>query len=244
IFFGHNLLDPIRGTGISTLDLIWYALHQPNTLFLGNSLISMVYPVLPWLGLMAMGYGFGMLYRKDFNKVKRQRWLLVLGSGAILLFLVLRGFNLYGEPRPWSPQNSSIFTIMSFLNTTKYPPSLHFLLMTIGPALMLLALSEGFRAGIAIPVIVFGKVPFFFYVLHLYLIHSLAMLALILTGRDWHEYILSAGALGSGALNNFGFSLGTVYVIWIGVIVILYPLCQWYQKYKEHHPSAWWLSYV
>lgn len=244
ILFGHNLLDPIRVNGTSIPDLIWYALHQPNTLFLGNSLISMVYPVLPWLGLMALGYGFGMFYAKDYKPATRRLWLSGIGLGMVLLFFALRSSNFYGEPRPWSAQNTLIFTVMSFLNTTKYPPSLHFLLMTMGPALILLALSETVRNRFTTPVLVFGKVPFFFYVLHLYLIHSLAMLALVLTGRDWREYILSSSALGSGALSNFGFSLGIVYLIWIVVIVLLYPLCRWYQKYKENNPAKWWLSYL
>ena len=244
LVFGHNLLDPIRVDGTSTSDLIWYALHQPNTLFWGNSLVSMVYPVLPWLGLMALGYAFGKLYAKEYSTSRRRWWLLGIGLGAMLLFFALRRFNLYGEPRPWSPQNTLIFTILSFLNTTKYPPSLHFLLMTLGPALLLLALSEGIRAGIATPILVFGHVPFFFYVLHLYLIHALAMLALILTGRDWREYILSASALGSGALSTFGFNLITVYLVWIVVLVLLYPLCRWYQNYKATNPAKWWLSYL
>lgn len=244
ILFGHNLLDPIRVNGTSTPDLIWYALHQPSTIFLGNSLVSMFYPVLPWLGLMAVGYGFGIFYARDYRPVNRRWWFLGIGLLAILLFVVLRGYNLYGEPRPWSPQNTLMFTIMSFLNTTKYPPSLHFLLMTIGPALILLALCEKVANWFTTPVLVFGKVPFFFYVLHLYFIHFLALLALILTGRDWREYILSSSALGSGVLGNFGFNLVTVYLIWIGVIVLLYPLCRWYQKYKENNPAKWWLSYL
>ena len=243
ILFGHNLFDPIRVNGISISDLIWYTLHQPNTLFLGNSLVSMVYPVLPWLGLMAVGYGFGMFYAKDYRPVTRRLWLLGIGLGAVLLFFVLRGFNLYGEPRPWSTQGTLTFTILSFLNTTKYPPSLHFLLMTMGPALILLTLTEGIRHPLTTPIVTFGKVPFFFYVLHLYLTHTLALLALVLTGRDWHEYILSSSALGSGSLNNFGFNLVTVYLIWIAVILLLYPLCRWYQRYRENNPAKWWLSY-
>ena len=244
ILFGHNLLDPIEVNGLSILDLIWYVLHQPNTLFLGNTLVSLVYPILPWMELMALGYGFGMLYARGYPDENRRQWLLAAGLGMVLLFLLLRGFNLYGESRPWNMQNTSIFTVMAFLNTTKYPPSLHFLLMTMGPALILLALSEGVHRRITSPIVVFGRVPFFFYVLHLYLIHSLALLALVLKGRDWHEYILSLSAMGSGSLSNFGFSLGTVYLIWIGVIVLLYPLCIWYQRYKEKNPSQWWLSYL
>ena len=244
IIFGHNLLDLIEVNGLSIIDLIWYVLHQPNTLLLGNTLVSLVYPVLPWFGLMALGYGFGMFYARDYGEQNRRRWLLGLGLGAVLLFLLLRGFNLYGEPRPWSIQNTSIFTVISFLNTTKYPPSLHFLLMTMGPAWIFLVLSEKVKYRLTTPIVVFGKVPFFFYIIHLYLIHVLAMLALVFTGRDWHEYILSAEGLSSGTLSNFGFSLSVVYIVWIVVILLLYALCKWYQRYKENNPEKWWLSYL
>ena len=244
ILFGHNMLDPIRVNGTSSLDLIWYVLHQPNTLFLGNSLVSLVYPVLPWFGLMAMGYGFGMFYARKYSAERSRLWLLGIGLGAVLLFLVLREFNLYGDPRPWSAQNSSILTLISFLNTTKYPPSLHFLLMTMGPALIFLSLSERVQNSFTVPVIVFGKVPFFFYILHLYLIHALATLTLVLTGRDWYEYTLSAERLGSGTLSDFGFRLEVVYLVWILVGILLYPLCRGYQKYKENHPQNWLLRYL
>lgn len=244
ILFGHNLLDPIRVDGASVSDLIWYVLHQPNTLFLGNSLVSLVYPVLPWLGLMAVGYGFGMFYVREYSAEHRRRWLVGIGLGAVLLFLALRGVNGYGEPRPWSTQNTPIFTFMSFLNTTKYPPSLHFLLMTIGPALIFLASSERVQNSFTVPVTVFGKVPFFFYILHLYLIHALATLTLVPSGREWHEYILSAERLSSGTLSNYGLRLEAVYLVWILVVILLYPLCRWYQKYKENHPKQWWLRYL
>jgi hypothetical protein len=137
-----------------------------------------------------------------------------------------------------------MFTIMSFLNATKYPPSLHFILMTMGPALIFLSLSDGFRHRITAPVIVFGKVPFFFYIVHIYFIHALAMLTLVYLGHDWQEYILSAAGIRSGRLINFGFRLEAVYVIWILVILSLYPLCRWYQQYKENNPAKWWLSYL
>ena len=244
ITLGHNLLDPIEANGFSIIDLIWYVLHQPNTFFLGNTLVSLVYPVLPWFGLMALGYGFGMFYARDHSEEKRRQWLLGIGLGAILLFFLLRGFNSYGEPRPWSIQNTSIFTVISFLNTTKYPPSLHFVLMTMGPAWIFLALSEKVKHRFTTPIVVFGKVPFFFYVIHLYLIHVIAMVALVFAGRDWHEYILSAEGLSSGVLSNFGLSLEAVYLAWILVLVLLYPICRWYQRYKENNPQKWWLSYL
>ena len=241
---GHNLLDGFRLRGNALTELVWSALHQPTITRLGDHILNFVYPVLPWIGLMAFGYVCGRFYKHGFPAEQRRRWLLSMGIGATLLFLLLRGFNLYGEPTHWEVQTSPLFTAMDFLNTTKYPPSLHFLLMTMGPALVFLSLSEALTSRVIRPVLVFGKVPFFFYIIHLYLIHALATLWLVLAGRDWHEYILSAAALQSGTLINFGLSLTGVYVVWILVIALLYPLCRWYQKYKESNSSERWLSYL
>ncbi|HJQ13248.1 MAG TPA: heparan-alpha-glucosaminide N-acetyltransferase domain-containing protein [Anaerolineales bacterium] len=244
LVFGHNLLDPITVQGSSIRDLAWYTLHQPNTVFVGGTLVNFVYPVLPWIGLMALGYVFGTFYKNSFPADRRRRWLLGIGLATTLLFVLLRAFNLYGEPQEWRTQDSSIFTLLSFLNTTKYPPSLHFLLMTMGPALIFLSLLERYPNRLPAPITVFGRVPFFFYVLHLYVIHVLALLLLVYEGRDPGEYILSASALRSGNLIDAGLSLGTMYVVWVVVIGLLYPVCRWYQRYRETHPSQWWLRYV
>jgi uncharacterized membrane protein len=245
LVFGHNLLDTINLEGSSAQDIVWYALHQPKSVFIdSNHLINFVYPVLPWIGLMALGYVFGAFYKKDFPTLQRRRWLLSIGMGATLLFLILRGFNLYGESHPWQTQDSFVFSLISFLNTTKYPPSLHFLLMTIGPGLIFLSAIESPGIRFPKPVIIFGRVPFFFYIVHLYVVHSLATLLLVYQGRDWHQYILSARGIMSGTLRNFGLSLGAVYVIWIAVVASLYPLCKWYQTYRENHPAKWWLRYL
>jgi uncharacterized membrane protein len=241
----HNLLDPVTVQGSSASDLIWYILHQPHSFFIGSThLVNVVYPVLPWIGLMALGYVSGTFYKNDFPAEQRRRWLFLIGVCATLLFLLLRGFNFYGEPHPWRMQGSPIFSLMSFLNTTKYPPSLHFLLMTLGPALILLAALEPLANQLAKPILVFGWVPFFYYIVHLYVIHALAMLLLMYQGHDWHEYILSARGITSGALRNFGVSLGAVYAIWIAIVILLYPVCQWYQKVRKNNPSKWWLSYL
>jgi len=194
--------------------------------------------------LMALGYAFGTFYRIEFPAERRKPLLWWIGLGLTLSFVLLRSLNLYGEPRPWQSQESTVFTILSFLNTTKYPPSLHFLLMTMGPALMFLSLVERWGNRIPKPVIGFGKVPFFFYVVHLYVIHALAMLFLVTQGRAAGEYILSAGGIRSGRLSNFGLRVEVVYLIWIAVVVMLYPLCRWYQKIREEHPSARWLRYL
>lgn len=245
LVFGHNLLDSVTMQGSSALDIIWYALHQPHTgLTASGHVINFVYPVLPWIGLMALGYEFGTLYQPEVAVEQRRRWLLLIGIGATLLFILLRGFNSYGEPHPWRAQNTAIFSVMSFLNTTKYPPSLQFLLMTMGPALIFLSAFEA-AGNIRIkPVVVFGRVPLFFYVLHLYLIHGLATLLLIFMGHDWHEYIFSANGIRSGTLSNFGLPLKLVYIIWILVVVLLYPICRWYQTYRENNHSKQWLSYL
>jgi ABC-type multidrug transport system permease subunit len=133
---------------------------------------------------------------------------------------------------------------MSFLNTTKYPPSLHFLLMTMGPSLILLAAVDGIRSRLVQPIITLGGVPFFFYIVHLYVIHALAILLLVQQGGEASDYILSAREIMSGRLRNFGFELDVVYIIWIALIVLLYPLCKWYGRFKRAHRSSGWQSYL
>jgi len=242
--FGHNLLDPVTVQGSGFMDTIWYVLHQPRLVILHERAISIFYPVLPWMGVMALGFVAGNLYRKDIPASRRTIWLLGIGSAATLLFILLRWSNSYGEPTTWQRQDSTVFTWISFLNTTKYPPSLQFLLMTLGPALILLALLEYFPIRKTNPLITFGRVPFFFYITHIYLIHALALLALAFSGWDWMDYILSAEAFLSGRLNSFGFGLGVVYLVWAMVLIILYPLCRWYQQVRENHPNWWWLGYL
>ena len=245
LVFGHNLLDGITVSGNTFNNLLWYTLHQPKFLILDSgNVVNFVYPVLPWIGLMALGYVFGEFYKPDFDPIQRRRALIRLGLITTGLFLMLRGFHWYGEPNEWAKQNPSIFSLISFLNTTKYPPSLHFLLMTIGPALLFLSVSENVGSKLAKPVIVLGKVPFFFYVVHLYFIHALASIFLVYQGQTWDAYVLSAREIMSGRLGSFGVRLEAVYVIWVLVLVMLYPLCSWYQAYKERHPEKRWLSYL
>ena len=245
LVFGHNLLDSINVNGNTFNDLLWYTLHQEKFLILeSGNVVNFVYPVLPWIGLMALGYVFGTLYKSDFDPARRKQLLLWTGLSATILFFILRSFNLYGEPTMWNEQSPAIFSTLSFLNTTKYPPSLHFLLMTMGPALIFLASSETIRSKVGNFISTFGKVPFFFYIVHLYFIHFLASAWLVYQGQDWGAYVISAEEIMSGRLGSFGVSLDAVYVIWILVIVMLYPLCRWYQAYKETHLEKRWLSYL
>jgi len=245
IIFGHNLLDGIKIRGDKFADLLWYTLHQHEFLVLSSgNVVNFVYPVLPWVGLMAVGYAFGMLYKPDFDPATRRRILLQVGIASIALFFILRGFNLYGESNSWNEQRTAVYSVLSFLNTTKYPPSLQFLLMTMGPAIILLAIGEGIQIWFSKPIIILGKVPLFFYIIHLYFIHLLATLYLLYEGQTWNAYVISAKEIMSGRLGRFGLDLVWVYIIWILVVLALYPICRWYQGYKENHPEKRWLGYL
>ena len=242
---GHNLLDSIQMDGTSTPALIWYLLHQVKFVAFGpDRAVYFHYPLIPLVGLMALGYVSGTLYKPEYDASARRKWLVWTGTAAILLFLLLRGFNLYGDPNPWSLQPTLVNSILSFLNTTKYPASLHFVLMTIGPALVFLALTEGTRNRITDLVLTYGRVPQFFYIVHIYVIHILALVALVISGHRWSEYVYSARAFMSETLADFGFALPVVYLVWVLVMVGMYPLCKWYRAYKKSHPELTLLKYI
>jgi predicted acyltransferase len=167
-----------------------------------------------------------------------------MGIGAIALFIIARAINFYGDPYPWAVQNSSTFTFLSFLNVNKYPPSLMFTLMTLGPAVLFLAFTEKVFTRFAKPIIHIGRVPMFYYILHLYLIHLLAVFAAEFSGFDWSDMLLRHRPWLDPELKGYGFSLGITYIVWIVVVLMLYPLCRWYDKYKTAHKEKWWLSYL
>jgi uncharacterized membrane protein len=188
------------------------------------------YPLIPWIGVMAAGYGFGTLLLRD--TAVRRRWLLGLGTGLCLGFLVLRTINRYGDPDPWSQQRDGLFTALSFLNCHKYPPSLLYLLMTLGPALLLLAWFERAPQLPGRPLLIFGRVPMFFYLIHLPLIHALASVAAVVR---YGPAILNAEQLPA----DYGYGLPIVYGIWLGVVVVLYPVCRWFAGVKSRRRDAW-----
>jgi len=237
---GHNLLDNVHFDGF-----FWSMLHETRIFRVDeNHLVRVAYPVLPWIGIMILGYNFGRLYTKDFTTERRRKWLLIIGAGASLLFIIIRAMNIYGDPGTWSDQRSATFTLLSFLNTTKYPPSLLYTLMTLGPAILFLALTEKIGGGLARAIIHFGRVPMFFYILHLYLIHFIALFAAEFSGFDWRDMILQRRTWMDPQLKGYGFSLGVTYIVWVGIILLLYPLCRWYDQYKSAHKEKWWLSYL
>lgn len=235
----HNLVD-----GVKSANPIWAVLHAPG--FLVNTpehVVFVAYPLIPWIGVTATGYALGQIY--SWEAERRRTFLLRAGLALTLAFLVLRGANVYGDPSRWSGQGTTLFTALSFLNTTKYPPSLLFLLMTLGPAMLLLRAVDGGTPRVLKPALAIGKVPLFYYMLHFFLIHLLAVLTC------WAKYGSAHWMFESPTLGNYpftappgwGFSLPVVYLVWAFVVVAMYPLCRWFAALKQRRGDPW-LSYL
>jgi uncharacterized membrane protein len=242
---GHNALDSIHVEGNGMDAILWSIVHQFQGFPLSENYFLFVgYPLVPWVGVMLVGYCFGIFYQGTYTQPARRKILLYLGSTLVLLFVLLRFINVYGDPNPWSIQPSPVFTVLSFLNVTKYPPSLLYLLITLGPAIIFLAISENFMGLVSQAVKILGRVPMFYYLLHLYLIHILAVIAATLTGYDASDMIFDTWVTSSPNLAGYGFSLWVVYLVWFSVVIILYPLCKWYDQYKAEQRRKWWLTYL
>lgn len=245
IVFGHNALDGITREGDNITSLLWYMLHQGNGFIIGEShFVSFSYPILPWIGVIVLGYCFGEFYQKNASITARKKWLLALGIAAIALFFILRGFNFYADLMPWTSQDTTEKTIISFFNVNKYPPSLAYILITLGPALLFLYAIETINNSATNFLLVFGRVPFFYYLLHILVIHVGAIIGLLISGKDWKLMILTNEKLQSGALEGYGYSLFTVYLVWIAIVLLLYPICKKYMEYKVNNKDKWWLSYL
>jgi uncharacterized membrane protein len=236
---GHNFLDNIQIPGNSLNAFGWSLLHQFQIFNWSGRSIFVMYPVIPWIGVMSAGYCLGTLYIKEFNSIKRKKLLLSLGIVAVACFIGLRYLNIYGDPSPWTEQTTITFTLLSFLNTTKYPPSLLYLLMTLGPSLIFLAFTEKSAGFISDKIKIVGRVPMFYYLFHLYFIHIAAVIAAALTGFGWQPAILF-----NPEISGYGFSLGVVYLVWAALVVVLYFLCASYDRYKRANAEKWWLSYL
>ena len=237
MIIGHNMLDGIKPDTLGSLGPLWQVLHVqgPIAYAPGHTLLIM-YPLIPWIGVMAVGYAFGSLYTRPPDE--RRGALLTLGALLTGGFVALRALNVYGDPGPWSAQRDDLFTALSFLNCQKYPPSLLFLLMTLGPSILLLAFLERGIAALARPLAVFGRVPLFYYIVHLLLIDMLTVgFAVARYGRRTPELFAH------GPPPDYGFGLLVVYVVWIGVVAALYPVCRWYAGVKARSGSRW-LSYL
>lgn len=244
ILLGHNLLDHPEAVRKHNVSFIWDLLHDArfdNYTFLPNRVLTIAYAFLPWTGIMFMGYCAGKLFALTVDSLKRQKALLTIGTGLIVLFVVLRLLNDYGDPTPWTKQQNGLATFLAFMNINKYPPSLMYACITLGPSLIMLALLEHVQNRFTEFVKVFGRVPFFYYVLHLYLIHILTVIAFYISGYGAKD-IVGQSPFFFRPL-TFGYGLGVVYLIWAVVVLLLYPLCRWYNKYKSTH-TQWWLSYL
>ena len=251
----HNTLD-----GVSSQAFPWMVLHQAGLVMLTASgpLVWVQYPLVPWIGVMAAGYAFGAVY--ELEAERRTRLVRRVGLLLIAAFVVIRAMNIYGDPSHWSVQSTALFTVLSFINTTKYPPSLLYLLMTLGPALVALAWFES-RAGKAgsagaagaagragpfgparAALVTFGRVPLFFYLLQWPLAHTAAIVANVVAGRPF-DYLLTQPPAFFNLPWGTGFHLWTVYVCWACIIAIEYPLCRWFAAVKQRRRD-WWLSYL
>jgi uncharacterized membrane protein len=241
LIFGHNLLDNIHFDG----NMFWSILHEfsiYNLFYWGE--IAFVYPIIPWVAVMSLGYCFGSFYDKSYDGEKRKKIFNTIGFLAIVTFVILRFTNTYGDPIPWNNYGLFSKNLISFLNPSKYPPSLDYLLMTLGTAFIFLANSEKLKGRVVDFFSTFGRVPFFYYILHLYLIHLIALIFAELSGFGWQTMILKEWVNNSAALKGFGYSLWVVYAVWIGVIILLYPICKKFDNYKQNNKDKWWLSYL
>ena len=243
---GHDLLDGIHIGGDSLPAFAWAFLHQQGGYSFGPINVFMGYPILPWIGLIALGYWLGELYGPEQDPVARRKILGRLGWGAIGLFVLVRGIDAYGDPSPRSSQPSPVFTLLSFLNVSKYPPSLLYILMTLGPALLFLSAADKPLNALTRPLAVFGRVPMFYYLVHIYLLHGLAVIGAALSGHHASDMtFLTNWVTANPQLKGYGFSLGVVYAVWIGSVLLLYPLCKWFDSYKRNHSAQQkWLSYL
>jgi uncharacterized membrane protein len=235
----HNLFDSVQST-----NPIWTILHAAPGFLLDRPgrIIFVAYALIPWVGVTATGYGLGQIY--SWPSEHRRALLLPVGIGSVAAFFILRGINLYGDPLRWSTQRSAAFTALSFLNTTKYPPSLLFLLMTLGPALLFLwAVDPGMPQWLQ-PALIVGKVPMFYYLLHIPLIHMLAIAVCYARYGQVH-WMFESPSLGQFPITpppGWGYSLPIVYLVWAVVVITLYPLCRWFADLKRRRSDAW-LSY-
>ena len=236
LIVGHNLFDGVKAEQFGAAAPLWNLLHQSGAfdLTLGFKLF-VLYPLIPWIGVMAAGYALGPLFR--LKRETRVQQLFAIGALITVGFVFLRAINLYGDPGPWAVQNGVVATALSFINCEKYPPSLLYLAMTLGPALMLLALSDGVQGTIAGWITTFGRVPLFFYIAHIYLLHATAIL---------FAWITIGGTVSTAATHKpdgYGLGLVGIYTVWLAAVILLWPLCAWFAAIKRRRVEWWW-SYL
>ncbi|MBS1597005.1 MAG: DUF1624 domain-containing protein [Bacteroidetes bacterium] len=242
IIFGHNLLQGISFPNNPVLSFFASVLFSLNFFSVTPNFGFLVgYPLIPWLGITLVGYGCGQLF--ELSPGKRKKIFLQIGGLALLLFVIIRFTNIYGDPIKWSTQKNMIFTFLSFMNFTKYPPSLLFDLATLGITFLTLSFAEGISNRVSKFFIVYGKVPLFYFIVHMYLIHISMFVMLFMQGFGVKDFQFGPLQFGRPAAPS-GIGLPAIYAVWIAVILVLYPLCKWYGKYKQQHRDNKWLRYL
>jgi uncharacterized membrane protein len=242
----HNCLDKVNAAQFGSAAWAWNVLHQPGAFPVASATVIVAYPLVPWIAVMALGFCLGRLFLED--RAVRRRYFTAIGAVATLSFIVIRLLNRYGDPQSWAAQQSPTYTVMSFLNTTKYPPSLDFLLMTLGPALLALAWFDRPGLNPSNPLIVFGRVPLFYFVVHFFVAHAVAViLAFLRYGTDAAVFafqpVPSIGGSAESFPDQFGYDLWVVYVVWVLIVLAMYPACRWFAAIKARRRD-WWLSYL
>ena len=235
---GHNALDGVSPEVFGPFAMVWRTLHISEPVQIAPNIFYLpFYPLIPWIGVMAAGYVFGsiLLYEPE----RRRKSLLRLGLGMTGAFVVLRALNVYGDLHQWTTQKDALLTFFSFMNATKYPPSLDYLLITLGPAIAALAFLDKGMGSLGKFFVVYGRVPMFYYVVHIYFIHALAVLAALTQGFDASSLFKPMW----GFPETYGFGLGVVYLVWISVVLVLYPACRWFAELKRRRKDVW-LSYL
>jgi uncharacterized membrane protein len=241
IIFCHGIFSLIPFSNGSLIRVILSPLFLPGAFPITSKItFVMAYPPIPWLGIMLAGFATGNFFQ--LSSLKRKKSFLAIGLSALTLFMMIRFINIYGDSIPWSTQKNGLYTFLSFINITKYPPSLLFCLLTLGVMFLILCFSEGLKSKFSDFVIVYGRVPLFYFLVHFYLIHLLMLAMVYLQGFKTPDLIFgfNFGRPKSGS----GVSLFVVYLVWIGVVIVLYPVCKWYGNYKAKHKEKAWLTYL
>jgi uncharacterized membrane protein len=237
----HNLLDNVSPASFGAYGWIWNVLHKQGLIHTDPAVI-VAYPLIPWIGIMAGGFCFGRIYQLPDER--RRKVLLITGLAMIAAFIVLRVANVYGDPNPWSVQPRPGFTLLSFLRANKYPPSLQFVLMTLGPAIAFLGLVDKIKLAATNALIVFGRTPQFYFIAHLAVIHLFAIaMGYARYGAQPFLWQPSPAVGGSTFPAGYGWSLATTYLVWAAVVIAMYPLCRWLARLKASR-HEWWLSYL
>ena len=238
----HNLLDSVKPAQFGRFDWLWSLLHVPGMKQVGHTSVYMLYPLIPWIAVLAAGWCFGPILRMEGER--RRRILLLLGSGLTAGFVALRSLDAYGDPLRWRWHSSAGVTALDFLRTNKYPPSLDFLLMTLGPAILIMGLIDRVQVSENNPLRVFGRVPMFYYLAHIYTLHAVAVLfAQLRYGRSDFFLYFPGLMRPPGWPAHYGYSLGETYLIWLGIVAALYLPCRWWMHLKQRSRSPW-LSYL